>query len=141
MARRSARRGGSAIEFALTMPVFVAFLAVMVDYGWVFFQQANLDNTVHRGCRQGAVTDPVRADPEVVARTRMEADLERLNVACGAGCVINIETRGVYPAISMFCDIRAPYTGLFGLVPTPDFINASTLMRYEWQDDMIAGGT
>lgn len=134
---RRARRGASAIEFALTMPAFVLLLALFTDYGWLFFQQANLDNAVHRGCRTGAVTDPLRESPEDAARASIAADLTLFGVRCDGGCVTRIETRGAHPSISMFCAIDAPYEPLFGLAATPARIQATTLMRYEWQDEML----
>ena len=35
--RRSLRRGASAIEFALTLPVMITIFSVIVEYGWYFF--------------------------------------------------------------------------------------------------------
>ena len=38
------RRGASALEFALTLPVVMAILAGILEYGWYLFQ---LSNVVH----------------------------------------------------------------------------------------------
>ena len=53
-----ARRGGNAIEFALLLPVFIAVISFIFEYGWYFFVRANAMSAVQAGCRAGAVVPP-----------------------------------------------------------------------------------
>ena len=34
---KSSRHGATAIEFALTLPLFVALVAAIMEYGWMFY--------------------------------------------------------------------------------------------------------
>lgn len=134
--RRSNRRGSSTVEFALTAPAFVLVLAIFIDYGWVFFQKAMLDNAIQSGCRQGAITDPETADPMTVADGAISSTMSRLGSPCDGDCTITLEDRGATPALSLYCEVDQEYTPLFGMVPTPDRLQSSTLMRFEWQDEV-----
>ena len=51
------RRGASALEFALTLPVVVAVLAGILEYGWYLFQLSNVVHALRDGTRIG-VTVP-----------------------------------------------------------------------------------
>ncbi|HEY2729206.1 MAG TPA: TadE family protein, partial [Polyangia bacterium] len=52
--RRSASRGGAAIEFALILPLFLAILFGIIDYGWYFYQRYALVAAIRDGVRYGA---------------------------------------------------------------------------------------
>ncbi|MFT7520001.1 MAG: Flp pilus assembly protein TadG [Kiritimatiellia bacterium] len=130
---RRRRRGGTAIEFGLTMPAFVFILAMFVDYGWIFFHKAMLDTSVHRGCRAGAVADPDRLDNHEEAKKTILAELALAGVDCGVDCVVTLTDLGVTPSRSMECNIVRDYVPLFGIVPAPATLHAQTIMRYEWQ--------
>jgi hypothetical protein len=51
---RRRQHGGAAVEFALVLPVFVAVLFGMVDYGWYFYQKFTLASAIREGTRYGA---------------------------------------------------------------------------------------
>lgn len=55
------RRGASAVEMALTMPVFVMFLAGLMEFGHVFLVHHSLNAAAKRGARYG-VTEGVTTD-------------------------------------------------------------------------------
>lgn len=152
---RGARRGAHSLEFALTLPVFVLILAATFDMGWLFFQQAMLDNAMHEGCRAGAVIDPEQGVPEDVAEEEMRGMLASVGQECGGSasddgdtdtdppergigdpqtCDFSFSRQGSRPAISLKCEVVRSYTPPFGLVPHPDYIGSQTLMRFEWQD-------
>ena len=135
MKRDNTRRGSSAVEFALTLPVFVMIIGMFADYGWVFFQKAMLDNAIHEGCRQGAVTDPSRLDPHTVADTAIHDQMEAVGQPCGSGCTVTLVDTGVNPAVSLQCLIDRPVTSLTGIAPVPASLQSMTLMRYEFQDE------
>lgn len=135
MRRARQRRGSSAVEFALTLPVFVLIIGMFADYGWVFFQKAMLDNAIHEGCRQGAVADPTRLDPHTVADTAIHDQMDTVGQPCGTDCTVTLTDTGLSPAVSLKCEIDRPVTSLTGIAPVPDRLQSSTLMRYEFQDE------
>src|SRR6476619_3535339 len=47
------RRGANAIEFALTLPLFLFIVFATLDYGYLFAMQAMLDDAVVLSCREG----------------------------------------------------------------------------------------
>lgn len=54
-----ARRGGNAIEIALTLPVFLLVLFALMDYAWFFYHEAMSIEITRQGCRVGSVTPNV----------------------------------------------------------------------------------
>jgi hypothetical protein len=119
----------------MTLPVFIMIVGMFADYGWVFFQKAMLDNAIHEGCRQGAVSDPTRVDPHVVADTAIKDQMDAVGQPCDGSCTITLTDTGVSPAVSLMCVIERPVTSLTGISPVPANLGASTLMRYEFQDE------
>ena len=53
--RPTNRRGSNAIEFALTVPLFVAMVTAIIEFGWMFFMRSTVIHAVRDGCRAGAV--------------------------------------------------------------------------------------
>ena len=52
------KRGANAIEFALTLPVFLAVFMGSMDWGWYFFLRAQTMNATMIGCEAGARVHP-----------------------------------------------------------------------------------
>jgi Flp pilus assembly protein TadG len=72
--RRATSRGGAAVEFALVLPIFLAVLFGIIDYGWFFYQRFTLAAAVRDGLHYGASV-PMSSDPCTTATTRAKADL------------------------------------------------------------------
>ena len=49
------RRGASAVEFALVLPLLMVLLTGIIQFGWVFFIQFSMENAAREGARQLAV--------------------------------------------------------------------------------------
>ena len=132
MFRRKNQRGSQAIEFALTIPVLMALTAGLVDYGWFFGQQHQVDNAV-RDAARGAVVLPLYKNPEAVAEARVKALLASsdLDVAVDAKVV------GVAPQMRLVVRAKAPYQPLFGMVPAPETVGATIEMFLEKQPEPL----
>lgn len=133
--RRSLRRGASAIEFALTLPVMITIFSVIVEYGWYFFQQSATLGAVRDGVRYGVTIDPSSGDPDLEAISRSRTVLEGYGISCpteGAACVVNAVIN-VDGWDSMTVDITREYTPLLGLIPTPTTVGAQMTMLLEIQ--------
>lgn len=56
--RRSVERGASAVEFALIVPVLLALLFGIIDFGFWFADSINVRQGVREGARIGSVATP-----------------------------------------------------------------------------------
>lgn len=60
--KRSNRRGASAVEFALIMPVLIALVMGLVDYGWFFTVQGQTMSALSSSMNAGAHLNPTESD-------------------------------------------------------------------------------
>jgi uncharacterized membrane protein len=132
--RARARRGANAIEFALTLPIFLAIVLGVMDYGYLFAVQAGLDNAVSLACREGALVDPKIGTPIAKATTEFAA---RSGMWCGPGCSFDASALTVgqysYPNQALRCRVTRPIAPLSGFVPYPGSVESSSYYRVEWQ--------
>jgi hypothetical protein len=137
---RRARRGGNAIEFALTLPLFLMVVVGLMDYGYLFAMQAGIDNAVAMACREGAMEDPGLGPTLPVDTAESQLDLRAAIFCGGVSCtksVSDLQT-GVYevPNRTLRCEITRPMNPLVGFLPAamyPATINSVSYYRFEWQ--------
>lgn len=136
---RPRRRGANAIEFALILPVFVAMLMAIMDFGWLFFVRSTLDQATVVGCRAGSLVDPGEDDSDVelvraTAELAMEGDLVSSGSgACTTDCRFDVTLYGVPPGRSMLCEVERDFQPLVGFVISPMTLSSSIAVRMEWQ--------
>lgn len=139
MMRPFARRGANAVEFGLTIPIFVALLIGTIEYGWLFFLNSAMSTAVHNGCRQGSIQDPGFAEASsasVIAATRaaMLTELQAFGVGdCTGGCVATASLIDAPPARSLQCNLRWTVRPMMGFYTSDVTLRASTTARMEWQ--------
>lgn len=132
---RRIRRGSNAIEFGLTAPVFFAIILGIMDYGWLFANQAGINNAASMGCREGALIDPAVGSPVGIANAEVSS---RAALFCtGAACsysVVDLQT-GIYavPNRTLTCTVTMTYSPLIGFVPVPASLTSTSYYRLEWQ--------
>ena len=125
------RRGANVIEFAITLPFFIALLLGVLDYGWIFATQSALDAVTTLACREGSMVDASVSSPVVMARNELQ---RRAQPWCGpAGCIYAVQARYAVPDRAIECSIDMPVNALVGFVPTPDRLTSSAIYRLEWQ--------
>jgi len=131
------RRGANAIEFALTLPIFVAIVMAIFEFGWMFFMRSTIIQAVRDGCRAGAVIPHGDVPgPEEVATARMTDFLAGYNIDCRGDterCGVDIESTGESPFETMDCTLNVTYEPLVGLTPHPDHLGARSVVMYELQ--------
>lgn len=132
MATTHRRRGGAAIEFALVLPVLLAILCGIIEYGWMFLQQSNLTAAVREGARLG-VTYGADETPDAasVAEDRVTEVLTTYGIT---GATVTATYAGASPDETLTVTVVAPYNALIGwrgLVP--DNLSASMTMLLELQ--------
>jgi Flp pilus assembly protein TadG len=64
------RRGQSAVEFALILPVFLLLVAGTIEFGRSFFAYGQLLQAVQGGVRYGAVLGNATNDAAIISRVR-----------------------------------------------------------------------
>ncbi|MCB9670325.1 MAG: pilus assembly protein [Alphaproteobacteria bacterium] len=142
---RRHRRGANAIEFALTLPVFLLVTFGMMEYGWYFAKTAQVNGAVAHSCREGSLIDPKNVPAYLGSCTGygcVEKQVEDLlipqitssNLACN-DCSATVS--GSVPNIVVDCVADVQYIPLTAYLPanvvTPDRILARTRVRAEWQ--------
>lgn len=134
--RVRSRRGGAAIEFALVLFPLLILVFGIIEYGWVFFQQANVLSAAREGARLGVTVDQTSSPtPGSTAETRARAVLTQYGMD-GAGAAIVTTQSGASPQETLTVDVTVPYTPLVGFigVATPASLHAQMTMLLELQD-------
>ncbi len=130
---RGPRKGASAIEFALTVPFLFAVFSGIMEYGMVFFNQVGVINAVRDGARIAVSADDTEAVS--IAEARALEVLDEFGLTCDTGCSVAAvlgTAAGGYDTLTVTAEV--PYEVLFGLIPTPDNLTGSIVMRYESLD-------
>lgn len=130
------RGGAAALEFYLTLPIFLTMFSAVIDFGWLFYQQSALDGAVHAACRAGATEDPGTGDAlmnhvEAVTENRIRTEMTRSSLGC-LSCVITVDNLYAVPARSLRCQVDNTFQPLIGLVPVST-LTARAIVRMEIQ--------
>ena len=131
--RARRQRGAAAVEFALVLPVFLAVVFGVIEYGWVFYQQFNLAGAVRDGLRQGVtISQAATPDPRVTAVQKAQANLQTLGIASGS-VTLTATYGGSAPTKTMTLNVTTTYKKLIGFVPTPAQLKYAMTMMLEQQ--------
>lgn len=124
---RKSRRGAAAVEFALILPVLLAILLGIMDWGWVFYVQLSMTNAAREGARVG-ITEDTPADAQTSAVTVATSYLTRAGLAAAVSATAPDPAGD--PTVLVTVSVN-PFTPLVGFVPTPGDLNATAAMRWE----------
>jgi Flp pilus assembly protein TadG len=134
----SQRRGASALEFALTLPIVMAVLAGILEYGWYLFQLSNVVHALRDGTRIG-VTVPLDDDegPSARAEAHARAVLDGLGVPCteSGGCAVTATIGPSGDISTLTTAIAVDYTPIVGMLPTPSQLSGTFTMMMVDQGD------
>jgi Flp pilus assembly protein TadG len=129
---RRREHGGAAVEFALVLPIFVAIMFGMVDYGWYFYQKFSFASAIREGVRYGALfRDDVAAGskPDVEARAEAVRRCNLGSVPTGAGgATITATLQDAIPRRAVRLVGTYTFRPLVGIVRLP-----SSTMTYTMQ--------
>jgi Flp pilus assembly protein TadG len=127
-ARHNRRRGATAVEFALTAPLFFLFLLAAFEFGWLNVIRHTADNAAYEAARSAIVPGATAAE----ARTKAD---RLLRIVGTRGATINVTPSTVTPQtdeVTVTIDIPMSSNGL--IVPRftgNTVINAVSTMRTE----------
>lgn len=130
---RAARRGSTAVEFALTLPVLVLLFAGITDLGQYLFLADNLTAAVAEGARAGALADPDDGqDPLAVAEATAATFWAAADMP--PGFTVTASYAGVAaPDERIILVASAPYSAWFGLIGLPADLSYSHTVRLVYQ--------
>jgi Flp pilus assembly protein TadG len=131
--------GVAAVEFGLLLPLLIAVISAVIDYGYIFFIQNNLTNAAREGARAGITQedeDDATSEAEEIANDYLEnANLDQIAGATasndGEYVTVTATTNGNFRPLVGFLSVCV---GLFpGSVSAyPTSLHASSTMRWEW---------
>ena len=137
---RRKRRGANAIEFAITLPVFLIVISGIMDFSWFAYQRSILKTAAMEGCRAASLVDPGEEDIAIsgVIQTGSKTMLERLTALggeelCANRCNTKVNFIGTAPGRSLQCTIGGEYHPLWGMVVGSINISSTSITLMEWQ--------
>jgi len=122
------RRGNNAIEFALTLPVYLAIISGVADFGWVFNQRMTV-TMVARDAARAASLVALGAPVEASGEAQGAASLAAVGLTGTVTCTL----AGTSPDQEVTCNAVVPFTPLIGLVSVPPILQSQITMRMEEQ--------
>ncbi len=92
MKKRKSEDGQAMVEFALTFPLVVLILSMIIDFGWIFTHELVLSTAVREGARLGStcasssdmvsrVTDKVEAAADICDPDKLHIDVHNTNIS------------------------------------------------------------
>jgi Flp pilus assembly protein TadG len=122
-----ARRGAAAVEFGLILPVLLAILLGILDWGWVFFNQLTINNAAREGARRGAVQN----DSSTASSTAQSTASSYITGSGLSGATVTVTgPSDASPVVTVNVAMN-PFTPLVGFVPTPANLNSNASMHWE----------
>ena len=143
MSRMFRRRGANALEFALTLPVFLLFFLGIMDWGWFLFNRAMLMDATAQGCALGAKVHPRSGKtPEGVSKAAIIGGIKRLGYDCkGSGLSdCKVLTQEVFGNVTVgehetiMCQANTIYEPITGYVMIPRYVKTTAEYRLEFQN-------
>ncbi|MFT5686225.1 MAG: Flp pilus assembly protein TadG [Myxococcota bacterium] len=138
MTRRQ-RRGSTAIEFALTLPIPILLLGAVLEYGSFISQREAVAGVVRDASRLAAAvpqddeSNVPTSDIQTTAIKKATALLTTYGVRCESLCRFEtlIDTSGTLTTLTLSANID--YQPLFPLIPSPDVVVISHTVALEDQ--------
>jgi hypothetical protein len=126
------RRGNTVVEFALALPVLLAMLTGVTDYGLYFMQRAAILNAAKDATRI-AVASPKDQSPITMAEEHAQGILDAGLAGC-PDCATTANVVDLDGWLALQVRITRPFEPLAGLIPAPNQVSASVTMALEHQD-------
>lgn len=126
--RTSNRRGNNAVEFALTLPVYVALLSGIVDFGWYFNQRMAVTMVARDAARAASLVE-LGGLVESEGEAQGQASLAASGLSGDVDCTL----AGTSPDQLVTCAVTVTFQPIIGLAPSTDTVAGMLTMRMEEQ--------
>ncbi|MBQ6711114.1 MAG: pilus assembly protein [Clostridia bacterium] len=74
-------KGQAIVEFALVLPLLLALLCGIIDFGWLYYNQITLNNAAREGARYAVIHYDPTTDWKETAENRMITNMVGVNSA------------------------------------------------------------
>ena len=128
------RRGISAVEFGLTLPVWLLFLMGTMETSWILYQRSSMGLTLNEACRRTALVDPASNDVQTVLEAEFSSALSDYGLPTCSECVVAATVAGTSPDRHLVCQASRTSTPLSGYVFGSETIGVGLSVWMEWQD-------
>ena len=125
----NSRRGANAIEFALLLPVLIALVAGVLDFGVYFDTRRDVVNAARDGTR-AAVAHHVMDEVVEMAEERTRRSLDNQGIV---GATVVGRMTGGDGERMLTIEVAAPYHAPIGIIPSPPDYSVSYTMMLEHQ--------
>ncbi|MCO4744379.1 MAG: pilus assembly protein [Proteobacteria bacterium] len=126
------------------MPVFLAGMFGLMDYGWYFYNEAMTIEATRQGCRIGSVVPEGNTpSPASVTTTYISGELIDIGIrstapstshssfSTSSGETVNAFVNTSTTPHRLECDTYLQFQPLVGFVPTPGFVLSSAVFSLE----------
>lgn len=111
--------GQAVVEFAIVLPILLLIVCAIIDFGWIFYNQLNLENCAREGVRFGAVnagnTQCITLTQEKINEVAVKSIKDALTVTvtfsspdtpCDGDVTVSLNTKikVLTPVLGVFCD-------------------------------------
>ena len=96
-------RGSTAVEFALTLPIFIILFIGIIEFGWYFFVQHTLQYATREGMRLALVGRQL-TDPSGNVMTREASIIQTIKDNTIVPAIRNSVQVSIYPVNTNFTD-------------------------------------
>lgn len=131
--RARSRRGLSAIEAAMVMPLFILLLFGLIEYGWIYLKSQEIANTARHGARLGILETATTAGVTTACDQLMtDAGLDGsgYTVVCAPA-----DVSAMAPGDTLTITVTVPYSNIeltgIPLIPVPANLVRTTSMAKE----------
>lgn len=130
----SGRRGGAAVEFAITLPLLTFLLLMTFEYAWYYSQRGFVLNSVRDATRYAILQD--KAQMDTVAENRLRFILKGYGIDCDKRkCEIDptYSDSKTQPLKTFRLWVSIEYHAMSGFVPVPDTLWGDITMAVDNQ--------
>lgn len=107
------RRGSAVVEFAVVLPLLLAILFGIIEYGYVFMIRQSLQHAAREGCRLASLQTSVAPYENVKLKVNSIMDAARVSTNTptvgpppGTSCTVEVVVSVPYDDVSIFGGAR-----------------------------------
>jgi Flp pilus assembly protein TadG len=141
LGRRRGQRGAALVEFALILPILVALVIGMMQYGWYFYVSQSSSSAAREVARRLVVGD-CRASGEALTFARAQSNLGTMTVSWGAPSGTSGVTAygGTPPTVGDVMRVKVQAEGkILGLFPLPNGGQITRMVDTRNEDNTVDG--